>query len=98
MATNCWVFKKCGREPGGSKAHEFGVCPAASETLADGLNHGKNGGRSCWAIAGTLCNGQMQGAFAQKIGNCTKCDFYRQVVREEPGGGVKLHDMVHRLM
>jgi len=24
---NCWEFKKCGREPGGEKASELGICP-----------------------------------------------------------------------
>jgi len=25
---NCWEFKKCGRQPGGPKVAELGVCPA----------------------------------------------------------------------
>lgn len=29
--TNCWEYFKCGREPGGSKVDELGVCPAATE-------------------------------------------------------------------
>ncbi|MFH1453633.1 MAG: two-CW domain-containing protein [Armatimonadota bacterium] len=80
---NCWEFKKCGREPGGIHVHEFGVCPAATETKLDVVNEGKNGGRCCWAIAGTLCEGKVQGSFASKFTNCTKCDFYRKVIREE---------------
>ncbi len=28
---NCWDFKKCGRQSGGEKAHELGVCPASTE-------------------------------------------------------------------
>ena len=82
-ASNCWEFKKCGRQPGGTKASELGVCPAATETKVDGMNSGKNGGRSCWAIAGTLCGGKVQGSFVSKVTNCTQCDFYQTVSSEE---------------
>lgn len=34
-------------------------------------------GKTCWLSAGTLCGGQIQGTFAQKIGNCSRCDFYQ---------------------
>jgi hypothetical protein len=44
--TNCWQFKNCGREPGGKKASELGICPAASETRLNTINSGKNGGRA----------------------------------------------------
>jgi hypothetical protein len=43
---NWWEFKKCGREPGGAKAAELGICPSASETRVDGINNGKNGAAS----------------------------------------------------
>ena len=36
MKLNCWQVKKCGREPGGAKVAEFGVCPAAAETALNG--------------------------------------------------------------
>jgi hypothetical protein len=80
---NCWDYKKCGREPGGSKAGELGVCPAAVEVRTDGVNSGKNGGRACWAISGTLCGGKIQGTHAMKEGNCLNCDFYQIVQKEE---------------
>ncbi len=80
---NCWEFKKCGREPGGAKAKELGVCPAATEERTDGVNGGRNGGRACWAITGTLCGGKAQGTFASKVGNCLKCEFYQTVGAEE---------------
>lgn len=83
MAQNCWEFKKCGREPGGVKALELGVCPAASENKVYGINNGRFGGRVCWMLAGTLCGGQVQGTFATKLLNCKNCDFYKQVVEEE---------------
>ena len=64
-ALNCWEFKQCGREKGGAKAAELGVCPAYPDH-----------GRSCASLAGTLCGGKVQGTFASKIGNCSKCKFY----------------------
>lgn len=79
---NCWDFKKCGREPGGKKTAELGVCPAATETRTNGINAGRNGGRACWAIGGTLCDGQQQGVYATKLKLCMECDFY-QLVRDE---------------
>jgi hypothetical protein len=80
---NCWEFKKCGREPGGERAAELGVCPAASAFAIDGLNHGVNGGRVCWSVAGTLCGGQVQGTFGAKLATCAACDFFAHVLCEE---------------
>lgn len=82
---NCWEHKHCGREPGGAKATELGICPAATEHRTDTINQGKNGGRACWSIAGTLCGGAVQGTFASKIKNCLQCEFYKQVKDEEAG-------------
>lgn len=38
---NCWDFVKCGREFGGEKVTEMGVCPASIDISANGLNDGK---------------------------------------------------------
>jgi len=83
MKTNCWEVKKCGRQQNGIKTGEFGICLARSETSYNGKNGGKNGGRYCWKIAGTLCGGEVQGSFARKVGNCMACDFFKQVRKEE---------------
>ena len=80
---NCWQFKKCGREPGGTKVAELGLCPASTEAKVNGVNHGRNAGRACWAVTGTLCGGKVQGTFAAKMANCMTCDFYTLVGREE---------------
>ena len=56
---NCWEFKKCGREPGGGNILKEGVCPAATFELADGFCGGKNGGRACAYIIGTLCSADV---------------------------------------
>ncbi len=79
---NCWDFIECGREPCGENEKELGVCIAATETRLNGIHGGINGGRACWAIAGTLCDGEVQGTFAQKIDNCMDCDFYQLVYEE----------------
>lgn len=86
MKANCWEHKKCGRQPGGPKASDLGVCPAANNSRANGIHGGKNGGRACWVIAGTLCGGQVQGSFASKLSNCLACDFYSAVQHEEGQG------------
>lgn len=80
---NCWEFMKCGREPGGANAQELGVCPAASDTRYDGIQGGKNAGRVCWVVVGTMCEGEVEGTFAKKFLDCKKCEFYRKVTREE---------------
>ncbi len=52
------------------------------------LNCGKKdcpsyGKQRCWATAGTFCHGRVQGAFAQKIGDCRKCVVYRESCGDE---------------
>jgi len=37
----------------------------------------------CWAVAGTFCHGTVQGALAQKIGDCRKCVVYRESCGDE---------------
>lgn len=83
MKQNCWEFKKCGRESGGCKVHELGVCPASIEQKLDGIHEGKNSGRACWVVGGTYCKGEVQGNYAKKLSNCMECDFYKKVKSEE---------------
>jgi hypothetical protein len=80
---NCWQFKACGREPGGKNAAELGVCPAAAEERADGIHHGDKGGRSCWAVTGSLCKIENPGTPANEFGDCQQCSFYNMVRQEE---------------
>ncbi len=65
-ALNCWEFKKCGRERGGAKSKELGVCLVYPTQ-----------GRHCAQVAGSLCGGTVQGTFAKKLFNCSQCDFSR---------------------
>ena len=82
---NCWEYKKCGREENGSKVQELGICIASTVKKINGVHNGKNGGRACWAIAGTLCKGAVQGSAVSKSKDCTKCDFYQLVRKQEVG-------------
>ncbi len=63
---NCWEVKKCGREKGGDHVSAMGECPAS---LMDA-------GQACWLVAGTFCDGTVQGTFAQKEYNCTSCEYF----------------------
>ena len=77
---NCWEILNCGRENGGPKVAEFGECTASKEGL----------GHSCWAIAGTLCGGEIQGTFAQKEANCMGCDVYKLYHRQLGSEGKRI--------
>lgn len=65
--TNCWEYMKCGRDKDATLK-----CPAYP-----------NFGRMCWAVAGTFCEGKVQGTFAQKYEDCTKCEFYQKSTKGE---------------
>lgn len=80
---NCWEYIQCGREPQGTKTGESGVCPASEDSSFDGINSGKQAGRICWAVAGTLGKGKRQGSFAEKRSTCLQCNFYKMVQIEE---------------
>jgi two-component system, NtrC family, sensor kinase len=67
LKINCWEFMKCGREKETAMK-----CPAFPHF-----------GRICWAVAGTLCEGRVQGTFALKYEDCMKCEYYRKVRDKE---------------
>ena len=83
MKQNCWEFKKCGRQEGGARVNDLGICPATAERRLDGIHGGKKAGRACWVVAGTMCGGKVQGTFARKCENCEVCDFFKAVKEEE---------------
>jgi len=37
---NCWEFKKCGRQFGGEKVSDLGLCPVVIEIALEGLTMG----------------------------------------------------------
>ena len=80
---NCWQMLQCGRESGGARVAEMGVCPAAQSGLYEGVHHGNNRGRVCWQVPGTLCDSKVQGDFAHKAVKCTHCDVFLTIEREE---------------
>ncbi len=82
---NCWEFTGCGREPGGDRADDLGVCPAAADRRFDGINGGKNGGRTCWVVAGTAGRVDPEGIFASAETPCSRCRFYHLVQSTTPG-------------
>ena len=81
--SNCWEVMKCGRQTGGKNVEKLGECRAALCLKADGINHGTNGGRACWAIAGTFSGREIQGVFAIRQGGCAVCDFFHLAQKEE---------------
>ncbi len=87
---NCWEFFKCGREAGGEKVNELGICPAATFEAADGFLDGKNGGKACTYVAGTFCSGTIQGTAREKEKNCAACEFYN-ALRDRYGHEVSLY-------
>jgi len=83
LKLNCWEFHRCGREPGGEKVAEFGVCPVAECKEHHSKNGGVNGGRYCWKIAGTLCDINANGDKPKKMLKCFSCEFFGLVQDEE---------------
>ena len=53
----------------------MGVCPAYPDV-----------GKSCARVAGTFCEGEVQGTFATKLPNCMACDFYKSEHYNRPTG------------
>lgn len=94
---NCWEYMHCGREPNGRRIGTQGVCQAALEHAASDMHGGKNGGRVCWAVSGTLCGGCVQGSFACKIKDCMQCDFYNLVQKEEDEVFESIDSILNRL-
>jgi diguanylate cyclase (GGDEF)-like protein len=37
----------------------------------------------CWQVAGTFCNGEVQGYFANKLGDCSKCEVYQYAFKDK---------------
>ena len=85
---NCWEFKKCGKGTD---------CPVYTEKRLDGIHGGDNAGRACWMVAGSMCGGEIQGTYAQKIDNCVKCDFYQSVM-DSAGLNFQLSGKLKRIL
>ena len=60
---SCWEFIGCGIEKDSTRR-----CPAYPYF-----------GRICYGVAGTLCEWGTSGIYAEKIEECTKCPFYKEL-------------------
>ena len=67
LKIKCWEYMKCGRDKDATIK-----CPAYP-----------NFGRICWVVAGTFCEGKVQGTFAQKYEDCKRCEFYQKAINKE---------------
>ncbi|HBN07803.1 MAG TPA: hypothetical protein DD435_03845 [Cyanobacteria bacterium UBA8530] len=94
---NCWEVKKCGKTQCIDKLRSEDCCVSSVENRVHGFNGGKNGGRVCWALAGTLCNGQVQGAFASKYGSCRECQFFKDVWKDGGPATLSTKDVRHAI-
>lgn len=83
MKINCWDFHQCGRHISGEQKNKIPVCPAFLETRLAGINGGKNGGRACWVVPGTLCGGWVRRTLVPKYVACKLCGFKRTLLEEE---------------
>ncbi len=79
---NCWDVMGCSRGIGDDTPCVGDACRAATETLVDGVNGGHNGGRACWAVAGSFA---MDSPDCKRHGpsSCVDCPFFRMVITEE---------------
>jgi len=64
----CWEFIGCGIEKDSSRR-----CPSYPHF-----------GRICYGVAGTLCEIGVSGIYAEKIEECSKCPFYKELKRTIP--------------
>ena len=94
---NCFEFQQCGRESSDGFFGDEDTCPTSTKQCTNGVNDGVNGGRACWAIAGSFCGGEAACTFARQVKSCLDCDFY-QMVRAEEGDkfvtGSELTDLI----
>lgn len=86
---NCWEFMGCDTLIRDELAGAF--CPVVTARILDAVHGGRNGGRVCWIVPGTLCGGSAQGNAVQKARTCQDCDFYRSVLAEEGRNFVRAH-------
>jgi CheY-like chemotaxis protein len=80
---NCWEFRKCGKTPFDGTTDRANICPVSIEVQLDGIHGGKNAGRACWTIAGSMCDNGLQGSVFEKYNTCEKCSFYLALKEEE---------------
>lgn len=95
---NCWQVMNCGREEGGQRAGRNGACPASIETRLHAIHGGRNAGRACWTVDGTLCRDGRPDDITMKTSFCRTCDFYRILLREEQPHLIVSDETLHMLV
>lgn len=81
---NCWEYQGCGLGPLSEDEAPRPVCSAALAEELDGVHGGTNGGRACWAIADTMCEGCEGMTVEEKYATtCRKCALHYRVEIEE---------------
>lgn len=88
---NCWEFLKCGCEPNGKNIDTIGLCPVTIHVKYNGINNGKNAGRMCWAVTGTLCKEIVACKISDTLEQCINCDFLKYVHEQEDRQFILLH-------
>ncbi|MBF0589505.1 MAG: hypothetical protein HQL53_10270 [Magnetococcales bacterium] len=73
---NCWEYSQCGKE---------NYCLSGTSTTYDGIFGGKNGGRFCAFIEGTLCKDGIPMDTMEKMKKCAKCDFFKEIISDAIG-------------
>lgn len=74
---------KCGKGPSENGNSKSSICPIATNTSAHALNGGINGGRICWIIAETCCNGEIKCSDLHRKDSCFQCEFRYKVTAVE---------------
>jgi len=74
---NCWDFVQCRQGPDSPKP-----CAVATDLASDGVNGGRNGGRLCWAVVGSLSGNERPFGCAHNT-DCLACDFFHLVKSEQ---------------
>ena len=72
---------------------QLGYVPAFLEKRLNNIHGGYNAGRACWVVAGTMCEGKIQGTFASKFKGCGLCDFFKAIRRTEGSGLLSSADL-----
>ncbi|MFW3145826.1 MAG: two-CW domain-containing protein [Thermoplasmatota archaeon] len=84
MGENCWEIKRCGREPGGERASDLGICPASRNSELDCMNSGECAGRACWRIKEPIMGGTLLPHWSDPDRDCLVCPVLVKVRNEEP--------------